>query len=68
MSKTYLSERDYEMMEYALLYAKKCGIDKALEEIRRDLKAAQTANRSLSPQGVLSSPNQAGSDRSLPIQ
>lgn len=44
--KTYLSEREYQAMEYALRYAKKAGIDKALAEVRRDLLAVQKANHS----------------------
>lgn len=52
MSKAYLSEKEYKAMEYALLYAKKTGIDKALEEVRRDLQVLQTANRNLSSQEV----------------
>ncbi|SSX60353.1 hypothetical protein [Actinobacillus lignieresii] len=52
MAKDYLSEKEYKAMEYALLAAKKVGIDKALEEVRRDLQALQTANRNLSPQAV----------------
>lgn len=45
MSKQLLTEQEYEVMEYALRYAQKVGVDAALEEVRRDSQALQTANQ-----------------------
>lgn len=56
--KTYLSEREYQAMEYALRYAKKAGIDKALAEVRRDLLEAQKVNRSREQAQVSSNQDQ----------